>query len=265
MRKVVLLALLVCCPVLGAVAQSPFDGTWKYDTKTIQWLPTQSMPQGSARSQVLLHDGYFDYQRSKPPIKVKADGTDHAVAGFTDRDAANVNVPDDHNLEVTYKKDGKVVLVDKWAVSNDGNTFTLSTTDDRGTETKHGKMTFQRTGPGPAGTHLVNGGWRAIALETDHPPVQSYTITGDQVTMSFPDGTSYTAKLDGSKAPYQGDSQVDTVSVRLFGRTLEERLTKNGEVVIINTMTVSDDGQSMNITNDQGTRGPLVKIVARKQ
>jgi hypothetical protein len=45
-------------------------------------------------------------------------------------------------------------------------------------------------------------------------------------------GGSYVAKLDGTRAPYSGNPQYDSVSVtRVNARTLEESDLKDGKVV----------------------------------
>jgi len=266
MSKKVLAAILMVGLVPLVCAQSRFDGTWKYDLSTIQWIG-----HGEGHGEMLLHDGLYDCQRCDPPMKVKADGTDQKLNGNVTRDgmsvdAVNAKVADDRNLEVTYKKDGKIVRVEKRAVAADGATSTLTWTNyGKPDDTpRTGTLTFKRVAQGPAGTHLVNGQWRAVKLEGE-APIQSYRVTGNKVEMRTPKGDWYVAILDGPKARYQGDSQVDSVSVKMLNEnTLQEQMTKKDKVVFVNTLTLAADGQSVEIAT-KSTEGPDVKIVARKQ
>jgi len=105
MKKELWVGVLLFSAVSLALAQSPFNGTWKYDLSTIQWIG-----HGEARGEILLHDGLYDCQLCDPLLKVKADGADWKITGNAERDgvtvdAVNVKAVDDRNLEVTYKKD----------------------------------------------------------------------------------------------------------------------------------------------------------------
>ncbi len=265
MKRAAFVAILIWCLAPLASAQSPFDGTWKYDLSTMEWIA-----QGKTHGEILLHDGFYDCQRCTPPFKVKADRTDQTISGTilgkTKYDTVNVNVPDDHNLEIKYKRNGVVVYVEQRSVAADGNTSTMSWTyyNQPADGPEPGTLTFTRVSAGPPGTHLINGEWRAVQVQTD-APVQTYLVKGNEVTRISRGAVEYTAKLDGSDAPFSGDSQVDSVSVHLVdARRLEERMSYNGKTVLVNTLTVSQDGKSMEIVNVP-TNGPITKIVARKQ
>jgi len=51
--------------------------------------------------------------------------------------------------------------------------------------------------------------------------------------------------VNGAEAPYSGDPGVTTISLKLQGdRTLEETRRKDGKVVAVWTMTLSEDGKT---------------------
>src|SRR5215469_17058209 len=97
-----------------AMAQSAFDGTWKVDLSKVQ------MP---AKPDVLsLKKGVYNCETCTPPITVKADGDDHAVTGHPYYDSVAIKVVDDHTIQETDKKNGKVVATSTIAVAADGKT-----------------------------------------------------------------------------------------------------------------------------------------------
>ena len=104
MKNLFFIGLLVLLVVpMAAMAQSPFDGTWKWDPSSVQWPEKPDV--------FLLQNGMFECKTCVPPVNVKADGTDQQVTGDPYRDTVNVKAIDDHNVEETSKKDGKVVVL----------------------------------------------------------------------------------------------------------------------------------------------------------
>jgi hypothetical protein len=64
----------------------------------------------------------------------KFDGKDYAVTGDPNTDMRSYKKIDDHTMELTNKKDGKVTTTGKIVVAKDGmsRTVTTSSTDDKG-------------------------------------------------------------------------------------------------------------------------------------
>jgi endonuclease YncB( thermonuclease family) len=94
----------------------------------------------------------------------------------------------------------------------------------------------------------------------------TYKVDGDSLTMSNPTGQTYTAKLDGTDAPYKGDPGTTSVSLRRVDKnTLEETDKRDGKVINVSRMTVAADGKSMTIAFDDKLHGTTGKIVAQKQ
>ncbi|HKN72679.1 MAG TPA: hypothetical protein VJX30_16720 [Terriglobales bacterium] len=247
------LLTLLLMPVL-AMAQHPFDGTWKADMSTL-----------TKPNVYVLQKGMFECKTCTPPVNIKADGTDQKVTGYSDRDTTSAKAIDDHNVEITDKKDGRVVGTTKFSVSSDGDTLTVNWTysgnPSGGTQT--GSSTAKRVAKGPADANLITGSWRDTS-----PAIRTWTfkVNGDELTMTTPTGQSYTAKLDGTDAPYKGAPGVTSVSVKMRGKdTLEEIDKRDGKVTEIDQMTVSADGKTMKWVSENKLQKHTIKFDAQKQ
>src|SRR6516165_8300732 len=109
--KKLLFVVVLFSPLL-ALAQSPFDGTWKIDLNKAQ-LPKKP-------DVYKLENGKFACDSCVPKYEVAADGQDQKVTGHPYFDTIAIKVVDDHNVETTYKRGDKTVLAEKYAISNDG-------------------------------------------------------------------------------------------------------------------------------------------------
>lgn len=84
--------------------------------------------------------------------------------------------------------------------------------------------------------------------------------------MTSPTGQSYTAKLDGTDAPYMGDPGTTSVSVKRTGpNAMEETDKRDGKAISVARITVSTDGKTMQIVADDKLRGTTSEITATKQ
>lgn len=261
MKRLFLGALLlwVLLPVL-AVGQSPFDGTWTIDMSTTKFPEKPDV--------FLLQDGMFECQTCVPPIKVKADGSDQNVTGNPYFDTISVKAVDDHNVESTTKRSGKVVGTTKDVISDDGNSRAVTWTDsgEPSGGTQNGTYTAKRVAKGPAGSHLLSGSWRTEKANASQSAVSwSYKVNGDQMSMSSPTGQSYTAKLDGTDAPYNGDPGITSVSVKIQGNSFEETDKRKGEIIGIFHMTVASDGKTAKAVYDDKLHGTTIAADMRKQ
>lgn len=84
--------------------------------------------------------------------------------------------------------------------------------------------------------------------------------------MTNPTGQSFTAKLDGTDAPLRGDPEITTVSVKIHGNnTLEEIDKRDGKVIVIYKMTVSADGKTVKVVQEDKLYGATIEWDAQKQ
>jgi hypothetical protein len=227
-----------------ALAQSPFDGTWHTDLGKAKISPKPQI--------FYLSQGWYHCVSCSPAYDVKADGTDQPVTGQS-FDTISVSEVDSKTISVTTKKAGKVISEQIRSVSSDGKTLTVKTTthpmnSDQPITTE---VTAKLSGVAPAGVHTVSGAWVIDKLkQSDNALETTLKISGDEITMTQPTGESYTAKLDGTDAPFKGSYNTDTVSVKkLDAHTVEETDKRGGQVVEVDKMTVSGKTMTVVATN----------------
>jgi hypothetical protein len=260
-RFLLLLGAAFLMPGL-AMAQSPFDGTWKGD------LNSAKFPEKP--DEYLLKDGMYHCKTCAPPISIKADGTDQKVTGHPYLDMMNVKVVDDKTVEEVDKKDGKVVATSKTWVSADGKTLMFEFSDSSATNGAPvtGKGSEMRVAKGPDGSHAISGSWKMAKMDqlSDNGMTIIYKTAGDSITMTTPNGQSYTAKMDGTEAPYKGDPGTTSVSVKRTGpNSLEETDKRDGKVIAVVKITVSADGKMIKFDVDDKLHGTHSEFGATKQ
>jgi len=263
MRKIVLgaIALGLLAP-LPAFAGSPFDGTWKSDVSSAQ-LPKKP-------NVYELKNGTYMCKTCTPPVSVPADGMDHAVTGHPYYDAEAVKVVDDHAVEITEKRNGKVVSTAKQTVAPDGKTMSFEFSDGTASSSAPvvGKGTAMRVAAGLAGAHAISGSWRTVSYSTvsDNGLTQTFKVDGNKLSMTTPTGQQYNATMDGSSAPMSGDAGITTVAVKkLSDNSVRETDNRGDKVVAVTTMTVAPDGKTMKVVFENKERGTTMSYKAMKQ
>jgi hypothetical protein len=252
--------LLFLIPIISR-AQSSLDGNWKFDLNKVK------MPEKP--DVYLLQDGMYHCKTCVPPVDVKADGQDQKVSGHPYYDTIAVRVVDDHTVEFIHKKDAKTVATYKTVVSADGKIVTTEFSDSSAsTEPVTGKMVDTRVANGPSGAHLISGSWRETKTESlsDNAAKVTFKVDGETLNMTAPTGQSYSAKLDGSDAPYKGDPGTTSVSVKRVSKNVfEETDKRNGKVISVSRITVSSDGKTMTMDITDKEHGTTMQLVADKQ
>jgi len=231
------LALPVC-----ALADSALDGTWKFDTSS----PVVTKP-----DVLVLMAGTYRCDTCRPRIKVKADGTEQPVAGSPYYDTVSITVVDAHTINEVRKKAGKPVLTVNYVIAADGKTMTEESSDSSAsTEPVTGKSDYQRVAGGPKGADALTGSWKLTKVETasDNGSLVTYKTDGDTLSMTSPTGQSFTAKLDGSEAPYNGDPGQSTIAIRKVSTAVYLETDKRGSKIIsVEKYTISTDGKTATV------------------
>lgn len=245
-----------------ASAQDVFDGTWKID------LSKAKMPQKP--DVLLLQNGMYECKTCVPPISIKADGTDQKVTGHPYFDMMAVKIVDDHTVQETHKKDGKIVATSQTVVAPDGKTaaFEFSDSSNTNADPVTGKGTMSRVAKGPAGAHALSGSWRTTSYGdvSDNGLTFTYKVDGDNLSMTSPTGQSYSVKMDGTDAPFMGDPGTTSVSVKKLGKNIVQETDKrDGKVISISKMTVAADGKTMKIAVSDKAHGTTMSFMANKQ
>ena len=256
-------ALGVLLMPMAASAQSPITGTWKVDMSKVDFPKKPQV--------FLLQNGMYDCKTCTPPYSIKADGTGQPVTGHPYVDSIAIKVVNDHQIVETDSKGGKIVGTSTTTVSADGKTETFEFRDSSNTNggppvTGNGEATL--VAKGPAGSHAISGSWRITKMGSlsDNATTFSYKVNGESISLSSPTGQSYTAKLDGSDAPMNGDPGTTSVSVKMLSKsTLEETDKRDGKVISIFKMTVAADGKTAKATVDDKLQNTTTSFAVIKQ
>ena len=145
-RTLVLTAAL--CLIAGALcfaSDSPQMGTWKLNEAKSKFTP------GAPKNTTVVYEAAGDNVKvtvdgvdgdGKPTHNEwtgKFDGKDYPITGDPSADMRSYKVVNEHTLDLTNKKDGKVTVHGRVVVSHDGKTRTLDTEgkDSKGKEVKN--------------------------------------------------------------------------------------------------------------------------------
>jgi hypothetical protein len=133
-RMLLLSAALCLAGTALGLAQSPQMGTWKLDEAK------SKLPAGLAKNSTVVYtaaganvkvttDGTSgDGKPSHTDWTGKFDGKDYPLTGDSTADSRSYKLIDDHTLDLTNKKNGKVTTSGRAVVSADGKTRTLHLT-----------------------------------------------------------------------------------------------------------------------------------------
>ena len=262
MTRLTAALLLSAFAATPALAQSPFDGTWKAD------LSSLTMPQKP--DVFAVKSGVYTCESCVPRIEVPADSVRHAVTGHPYYDQIAVRVVDPRTIRVAQRLRGKLMFLGESKVSPDGKTLAFAFRD---TSSPVGKVvvghgTEHRVGAAPAGAHAVSGSWQADKMQdiTDAGLIVTFKTAGDTLHMSTPTGQSYDARIGGPAVPVQGDPAGTMAAVkRLSATSLQETDTRAGKVVGVMTMTAAPGGRSMTVVWDDRVQGTVQTYKANKQ
>jgi hypothetical protein len=244
MRKVHLLILGMLLPAIG-LAQSKFDGTW---TPNYPERPKDRKPESA-----LLANGQYECPSCAPPYKIKADGQDQAIAGNPYYDKLKITITDDHSIIKTAKKNGKVTMEARVVVAADDSGKTeVQTLYDMAARPIELTSKYRRTSAAAPGSHRVSGGWQLIEYGvSNHAEDTTFKVSDGGLSMSDNMGRSFSAKFDGTAAPYKGSDEFDGVSLKLIDdKTIEESDLHNGKVVKISRWTLAPDGRTIHARFD---------------
>ncbi len=99
---------------------------------------------------------------------------------------------------------------------------------------------------------------------SNHAEDTIFKVTGNTLAMSDRMGRSFSAKLDGTEAPYNGSDEFTSVSLKLLDdHTIEESDRRGGKVVKISRWSVGSDGRTMHVRFDD-TQGHVQEQTGRK-
>jgi hypothetical protein len=260
MKKVLGMVLLML--PLTVFAQSGIDGTWKIDLNKAQL---------DSKPRVLeLKDGMYACLTCDSKTRIKADGQEHAVSGSPYYDKEKVSVMDPHKVEVVGTKDGKLAFRATLSVSDDGKTLTRDFEQHMPGSSQPANTTsmFSRVGEPETGAGAISGSWKLEKFESASPNWLTFTFasTGDGLNYKASTGEMYHAKFDGKDYPYQNDPGTTSVVLKkVDANPVEETDKRDGKVIAVSRLSVSEDGKSLTMVTEDKLRGITDTFVAEKE
>jgi hypothetical protein len=250
--------LLLLMPAI-LFAQAPFDGTWKTRIDSFR---------ASGKPDVFdITQGMYHCSSCVPEIKVKADGSDQAVTGHDYYDAVAVRVLSPTSFEVASKRAGKPINSVSYSVSDGGASLAVRFTDSSGAQPYTGSYTEKRVGSAPAGAHPASGSWQIdkVADLGDIGRTISYAMSAESLKMTW-NGKGYEAKFDGNEYLMAGDPGNTVVSLKRIGSdTIEEIDKRDGKVTDIIRSTVSGDGKTIHVVDNDPVHETRMSYILDKQ
>lgn len=226
-----------------ALADSPFDGTWK--------ARLDSMKMIAKPDRFSIKDGVYSCQSCLPaPYSIPADGKYHRVAGKDYWDELAVTVVDDRSIGMSFKKAGAVISTNTQSVSADGMTLTgtARNTNNGGNVPIDSTRVTSRVGAPVAGAHLISGSWQAAPASSvsEAAMTVSIKIDGDRFHQVTGMGETLDATIGGPFTPVVGDPGKTMTKVERLGpRSIRTTDMRGGKVVDVSTFTVSADGATL--------------------
>jgi hypothetical protein len=263
MMRLAAALLLGAFAATPALAQSPFDGTWKTD------LSSLTMPQ---KPEVFaLRRGMYTCDSCEPRIAVPADGSPHRVSGHRYYDHIMVEAVDAHRIRIARYLEGKNMFSEELSVAPDGKTLDFTfrdTSSSSGSVIGHGSE--HRIGPAPhvLAAHAVSGTWKLDSLKhaSDVGLIFSFKSHGETMEMSAATGQRYTGTIGGPPVQIVGDLAGTMAALkRLSATTLQETDTLRGKIVAVVTMTVAPSGRTMTVVTNETVHGGVQTYKAVKQ
>ena len=245
-----------------ALAQSPFDGTWKTDVSTIKVSPKPDV--------FSVRNGVYTCESCVPRVEVIADKADHAVTGHPYYDQVAVAVVDDRTIRVARRHKGKLMFVGESKVSPDGKLLSFAFKDTSGANGQivTGRGSQHRVGPVPAGAHAVSGSWVTDKLEgiSDAGVTLTLKTSGDTLHAVAGTGETYDAHFGGPAVPVSGDPGHTMAAVkRLSPTAFQETDMRDGKVVGVMTLSVDPGGKTASLKWEDRVHGTTETSKMKKQ
>ena len=249
---------ILLLPIAAWAAQNPFDGTWKIDLSSVQF---------PAKPIVLVLQNNT-YQDSALKIRIKADGTDQPLPEIAEIDTMAVKIVDDKTVLFTSKKDGKVVSAQTAVISADGKTSTYEFTEYPldGKPPVTGRFNYIRLAAGPSGSHALSGSWQIQKADASEWALKStFKSTVDGLISSSPFGGAWEAKFDGRDYPIKDAPGFAVSLTRVNDRSIITTVKRDGKVYMVYHQTISADGRTCTIKEENEEQGLTTTFTATKQ
>lgn len=232
-------AFAACSFSAGAAPKDPFAGDWKLNPAKSKITDQMKVDCPEANKCV--------FTLGALPETIVLDGTDQpGIYGTTL--AVSIEAP--NQWKVVRKKDGRVLVIGIWNLSEDANTLLDDFTSFRSDgSTNNVKYNYKRSGPGSGFAATWIGTPEAI---TSPPILQIRPYEQDGLSFADSKGQDTTnLKFDGKEYPHSGSSAVlgyVSSARRISDRSLECADKISGTLIRTRQLELSPDLKTLTIT-----------------
>ncbi|HEV2578708.1 MAG TPA: hypothetical protein VGU25_15995 [Acidobacteriaceae bacterium] len=225
--------LALAFSAIPALAQSPWNGTWKLNqAKSHMTGDTYTLTKSGDTYHMNGGSFQFDYA---------CDGKDYPIFGGETVSCKETPT----TVDSVYKQNGKTVQTTKHQLDASGKSYTsISTNMLAAGGTTVSKTTFTRVGQGTGFT----GTWKSTSTSTNHVETFTLAVNGNSLHVDVPEEhVTWEGKLDGTPAAVHGPNVPDGVMIseKLEGpKKMVSDVTVDGKHVSHSEDTMNADGKS---------------------
>lgn len=261
MKTMLLVLAALLLPSLPAhAADSPLHGIWRVQVDSLQASRTHAFA---------IQDGRYTCLSCSPAFSIPADGAFHPVPAGPSREELAVLVIDARQVQVTERKNGRLIANSIYRVSEDGAVTRAEHQDHSGNQPVVSMYGYAREQAAANGAHPVSGTWVASSFDdiSSSGRLLTLAVNGSRLQLSNPQGHAFTAPMDGSMVPVKGSSLVTSVSVRKIAPHRVEATLYNDDhqVVGITNYRVLPDNHTMKVSHENRADNSMVSYVAFRQ
>lgn len=252
-------AVLLLVPLSASASESPLHGIWRVEAPSLD---------ASGNHAFVIHDGMYSCSGCSPSYSIPADGAFHAIPSGPARDELAVLVINPRQVQITERKDGRVVAVADHSVDGNDSTKRVEYQDHTGEQAVISRFVYTRLESPPDGAHAVSGAWGASRYVhlSNSGRYFTFAVNGNMLRMSNPRGQGFEAVMDGSRAAFTGSPVVTSVSVKKLARhRIQVSYYNDGQVVGITTYHVLPNGVEMKVHHESALDGSKLAYTARLQ
>lgn len=228
---------LICLAALTlsatAVAQSPWNGTWKLNqAKSHMTGDTYTLTKSGNKYH--MDEGSFQFDFA-------CDGKDYPVFGGETVSCKETPT----TVDSVYKQNGKTVRTTRRQLDASGKTYTSTSTYMLAAGgTTVSKSTYTRVGQGTG----FAGTWKSTSTSSNHAETFTLAVNGNSLHVEVPEEhVTWDGKLDGTPAPVHGPDVPDGVMIseKLEGPDkMVSEVSAGGKHVGHSEDTMNADGKS---------------------
>lgn len=220
----------------SALAQSPWNGTWKLD---------QSKSHMTGTTYTLSKSGnMYHYKGAAVDYDFACDGKDYPIFQGSGRTVSCHDTPT--SLDTTVKQNGKIVATIQRRLEPGGNRYSMIRTRSLpGGGTAIDKSMVTRVGQGSG----IIGTWKMTSTTSNTPDVMILKVNGNTMSVEEPNShQTWEGKLDGTPAPDRGPNVPNGIMITRKSegpRKIVSDVSIGGKLVNHFEDTLSADGKSI--------------------